>query len=219
MRDETIGAIAASLPGADRVFREFGLNFCCEGKLLLAEAAARRALSVEEIEHRLTVCRTVERFSKGTAEQDTGPLIQHIVQRYHRAHRLGFPELARLSRHVEAVHAAHASVPCGLAVTLENAFEALDEHMHDEEQTLFPAMLRRRHGPFVPDLIAVLTHEHLGVGSLLQRLRFMTNAFTPPPDACRSWRLLYSGLAALVDDLQDHVHLENNVLFPRFVAV
>jgi len=147
--------------------------------------------------------------------QEPLPLIDHILVRYHETHRRELPELILLARKVEQRHAQHPEVPAGLAAMLEDVAEALEEHMQKEERILFP-MLRGGGGPMVGGPIAVMEHEHVEHGERLRQLEALTRRFTPPAEACTSWQVLYSGLRKLVDDVMEHIHLENNVLFPQF---
>ena len=144
-------------------------------------------------------------------------LIDHILARYHEVHRQQLPELIRMARRVEAVHRDHPQVPVGLADHLEAMHEELLSHMLKEEQVLFP-MLKNGGNPFVGQPIGMMRAEHVDHGEALDKLNALTNDATPPQGACNTWRALYAGIAQLGDDLINHIHLENNVLFPRFEA-
>jgi regulator of cell morphogenesis and NO signaling len=93
--------------------------------------------------------------------------------------------------------------------------EALEEHMQKEEQILFP-MMRAGGVPMIMGPIQVMEHEHVEHGEKLRQLEAMTRNHTPPADGCTSWIALYAGTRKLVDDVMQHIHLENNVLFPQF---
>ncbi|QOZ55387.1 iron-sulfur cluster repair di-iron protein [Bradyrhizobium sp. CCBAU 53338] len=207
-----IGDIAATLPGATAVFRRFKLDFCCGGNVSLTEAAGKRGLDVAAIVEALSA---LDAGSSAAVPSATGALIDHIVARYHETHRRELPELARLARKVEAVHAGHPEAPQGLADTLEEIRAELEEHMQTEETTLFPLM---RQQPDAESVVptAQIRHDHDRHGELLRRLETIANGFVLPQGACRSWTALYTGTSKLVDDVMDHIHLENNVLFPRF---
>jgi len=142
-------------------------------------------------------------------------LISHILQHYHQVHREQLPELIRMARRVELVHQGRADVPKGLAELLQTIEAEMLDHMYKEENILFP-MLQAGHNPFVVHPINVMRSEHISHGLQLERLTELTQNATPPADACNTWRALYAGIAQLKDDLIHHIHLENNVLFPRF---
>ncbi len=120
-----------------------------------------------------------------------------------------------MARRVEAVHRGKPDVPAGLADALEAMHEELLAHMQKEEAILFP-ILSRGGSPFAHQPIGVMRAEHTDHGEALEHLARLTHDMMPPPGACNTWRALYGGLAQLADDLVDHIHLENNVLFPQF---
>lgn len=211
--DRTLADIARELPGATAVFRRYKLDFCCGGGQSLGEAAAEHGIDPAEIE------RELDALAPGQTEAPEAPLllIEHILTRYHETHRRELPELITLARRVEEAHAQHPEVPQGLAALLEHIADAIEQHMQKEEQILFP-MIRAGMSGMVSGPIAVMEHEHVEHGERLRQLEAMTHDHTPPPDACTTWRALYAGTRKLVDDVMQHIHLENNVLFPQFGA-
>ena len=209
--DQPIGSIAAALPGATALFRRHKLDFCCGGATSLADAAASRGVLLADLERELAALRP----QAPTAPEETGALIDHILQRYHAVHRAELPELIRLARRVESVHHDDPRSPAGLADLLETIEAELTEHQAKEEQILFPLMRAGGH-PMIVHPIARMREEHDAHGANLAEILVITNDITLPPEACNSWRALYVGLAKFAEDLTEHVHLENNVLFPRF---
>ena len=213
--DRTLADIAASLPGATAVFRKRKLDFCCGGQVRLADAAAGKNLSLRELESELDA--VAKARIPDMLPQDTPALIALIETGYHAAHRRDLPELIRLARRVEAVHRNNPSVPAGLADLLENMMLELEAHMQKEEQVLFPQMRHGAHAMIAQPINAMLI-EHDDHGEYLRRLENLTADFQAPADACTTWRALYAGCRKFADELMDHIHLENNVLFPRFIA-
>ena len=210
--DQLVGNIAATLPGATAVFRASRIDFCCGGDVVLGEAARARGLDVAALEASLHELRS------GVAAAAPGPtdaLVNYILRRYHETHRRELVELVRLARKVEAVHREHPDVPRGLADEFEGLRLELHEHMQKEEEILFPRMLAGGDIP-ISDPIARMREEHRHHGARLLRLEELAHDFEAPGDACRSWCALYAGAAKVVDDVREHIHLENNVLFPRF---
>ncbi len=209
----TLGDIARTLPGATAVFRRHKLDFCCGGEVALAEAAAAKGLPLAGLEDELNVVVA----ASGTAEPPlpTDELIDHIETRYHAVHRRELSELVRLARRVEAVHKDKPEVPRGLADLLTRIAQELDSHMQKEEVILFP-MMRNGGGPMIGGPISVMLAEHDDHGANLRRLEDLTNNFNPPEGACTTWRALYTGVHKFVDDVMEHIHTENNILFPRF---
>lgn len=210
--DQAIGQIAVQLPGATAVFRRLKLDFCCGGQISLARAVADKGLDLETV---LAELASLQRSSDVPEAASPGALIDHILARYHEVHRQQLPELIRMARRVEAVHRDSPHVPVGLADHLEAMHEELLSHMLKEEQVLFP-MLKAGGNPFVGQPIGMMRAEHVDHGEALDKLNALTNDATPPPGACNTWRALYAGIAQLGDDLINHIHLENNLLFPSF---
>ncbi|HZF77930.1 MAG TPA: iron-sulfur cluster repair protein YtfE [Acetobacteraceae bacterium] len=209
----SVADIAASLPGATAVFRRHKLDFCCGGKAALSDAAAVRGADLS------TVIAELSALVQAAAEapSDTDALIGLIETRYHATHRRELPELVRLARRVEAVHGDLPHAPVGLAAVLEALAAELESHMQKEEQVLFPLMRRGGH-PMIAHPIDAMRHEHDDAGELLARVEALTGGGVPPEGACNTWRALYAGTRKFADDLMEHIHLENNVLFPRFEA-
>lgn len=216
--ERTVGDIAATLPGATAVFRKYKIDFCCNGDLTLDSAAQRRGVDPDALEHALEALGSgAAGTAAAAAEMSSDELIDHIQACYHEAHRRALPELIALSRKVEAVHREHPQAPAGLSDALRQMQGDLEEHMTKEEAILFPAMRQWAKGRF--DIsTAAFRHEHDDQGTQLRLLESLTDDFTLPEGACRSWQALYLGTAQLAEDLMEHIHLENNVLFPRFAA-
>lgn len=209
---QPIGQIAVELPGATAIFRRLKLDFCCGGQISLQDACAQKGLDTASVLAQLAPLQREETVAPDA--QDPAALIDHILTRYHAVHREQLPELVRMARRVEAVHRDHPAVPVGLATLLESMEAELLEHMEKEEQVLFPAL--EQDGLGVDGPIGVLRDEHTGHGALLEQLAALTSDHTPPMGACNTWRALYAGTAQLTEDLISHIHLENNLLFPRF---
>ena len=212
--NHSIGQLAVDLPGATAVFRRLKLDFCCGGHLSLAEAALAKGLALDSV---LAELATLQRTDTAPAATTPGALIDHIISRYHDVHRAQLPELIRMAHRVETVHRGKSGVPAGLGVFLETMQQELTQHMHKEEAILFP-MLKAGGNPFVVHPIGMMRAEHNDHGVALEQLNALTNDAHPPAGACNTWRALYAGVAQLRDDLMDHIHLENNVLFPQFEA-
>lgn len=127
-------------------------------------------------------------------------------------HREQLNELVRLASRVEQVHWARPDCPVGLAQHLARMARELEAHMHKEEQILFP-MLKAGQRAMATGPIHVMRHEHDDHAQALTHLYELTNNLTLPKGACNTWRALFTGLQAFVDDLKQHIHLENNILF------
>ncbi len=217
LRTRSVGDIATALPGATAVFRKFKIDFCCNGNLALAEAARHRGVNLGELERRLGELTAQKKADTDPAAMGNDELIDLIEARYPDAHRRAVAELIRLSRKVESVHRENPKVPAGLADVLLELEDDLEFHLAKEETIVFPA-LRKPDPRSLASLIDDTRHEHDDQGATLRRIENLTDDFTLPAGACRSWQALYVGVAQLADDLMEHIHLENNILFPRFEA-
>jgi regulator of cell morphogenesis and NO signaling len=216
MRSSTLAELATTVPAAAQVFYRHGLDFCCGGRRGLEDACAARGVDVEQ------VLKDLEAES-GTAVSerwDTRPfseLIDRIVSFYHARLRQGLPELIAMAEKVQAVHAGKPNVPDGLGALLRRVEADVLDHLAKEEGVLFPLILAGR-GRDTAGPVHVMELEHTGHKEDLLAIRALTDSLTPPPHACVTWRALYLGLQQFEQELMEHIHLENNVLFPRALA-
>lgn len=212
--DSTLADLAVAFPAASRVFRRHGLDYCCHGRRPVSEACAERGLDPSAL---LAEVSAEARDAAGVGSWPERPLpeiVERIVSWYHARLRAELPLLLQMARKVEAVHAEKESVPRGLAGHLEELARELLDHLEKEEQGLFPILLTGRAGAPAPTIIA-LEREHEDVALALQKTRALTTDLVPPAEACTTWRALYLRLDELEEELMEHVHLENNVLFRR----
>ncbi|MFT3963325.1 iron-sulfur cluster repair protein YtfE [Propionivibrio sp.] len=212
LHEQPIGQLACALPGATRIFHQHKLDFCCGGHVSLREAAAKRGVDLAALLKQLEPLQGGETQIRDWRSAPAAELIDYILRRYHERHREEIPELIRLARRVEHVHATRPDCPAGLADHLDAMFQELLSHMMKEEQVLFPMLLAGREAE-AQSPISMMRYEHDQHGEALARLEALTDDITAPADACNTWRALYAGLAKLREDLMQHIHLENNILF------
>jgi regulator of cell morphogenesis and NO signaling len=217
LAERSLGEIAVAWPAAIAVFRREGLDFCCGGNVPLREAAAARGLPLAALEAELAAL--AEQGAAAPERASPTALIEHILRRYHAVHRREIPDLAVLARKVEAVHRDHPLVPKGLAAALIELGVELEAHMAKEEQVLFPLMRNGGGAMPIAHPITRMRHEHDEHGVKLRRIAELTHDLTLSADACNSWRALYAGVEKLVADVMQHIHTENNLLFPQFAPV
>jgi len=227
-RDTLVADLASAAPATIRVFQKYRIDFCCGGKVPLAEAAEKQGLDAGALIADLEAA-TVEPTEAGDwQDAPLADLVGHIQRRYHEHLRA---ELPRLSAMLDKVVSRHGDRLPETLLPLQSTFEALKqdllEHMTKEDLVLFPAIVEaERHshgaagGPFswIDAPVAVMEAEHEAAGAALAMIRDLTHDFTPPQDACPTFRGLYHGLWQLEADMHMHVHLENNILFPRALA-
>ena len=210
---DTLRDLARTLPAASRVFHQHRLDFCCGGGRPLSDVCSERGLDAAAI---LSLIESASRDGGNSTRWDQRPpadVVQHILDVYHAPLR---PEIARLrdmARKVEDVHAEKATCPRGLAAHLEQMVGAVEDHLAQEEKILYP-MIVSGNTDFVRMPIQVMLQEHDDHAEALRRTRSLTADLVAPEEACTTWRALYLGLEQLERDLMDHIHLENNVLFP-----
>lgn len=217
--ERTVGEIATAHPLATRVFARHGIDFCCGGGKALGAACAARGLDPAVV--LAEIARETAPPGATADRWDAAPLpdlLAHIVETFHRPLDTELPRLVAMADKVLAVH--HDKDPgmlAGMRDTVVALRDELEPHMQKEERILFP-LIAAGHGPQAAPPVAVMRAEHDAVASLLGRLRALTRGYAVPAEACNTWRALWHGLAALERDLYAHIHLENNVLFPRALA-
>ena len=213
-RNQPLGALAVAIPRATRLFRQYDLDFCCGGKQTLLQATSKKDLDIDLIEQQLADIEQQPETSVNWQTATLTEIIHYIIPRFHDRHRQELPELVLMAEKVERVHGDKAACPHGLAVQLQTILDELTSHMMKEEQILFPMIVsgmgRQASGP-----ISVMEREHDDAGNILEEIKRLTNNVTPPQGACVTWRALYAGINEFISDLMEHIHLENNLLFPR----
>lgn len=210
----TLSELAITRPGAVGVFQSHGLDFCCHGRRSLAEACTEKGLDAKAVADEIESAEPPRSSITDWTNAPLTELVDFIERRYHAGLRADLPVLIELARKVERVHADKPTCPRGLTSHLESMAEAIDDHLAKEEQVLFP-IVRAGRGRMAACPVQVMESEHEDHGRSLERLKELTGGFRAPAEACASWNALYTGLARLAEELVEHIHLENNVVFPR----
>ncbi|WP_077211164.1 iron-sulfur cluster repair di-iron protein [Bacillus dakarensis] len=219
--------IVNEMPKAADLFKQRRIDFCCGGNIPLEQAAAERSVDIDELTNDLVQLYNTEENSKDnpavwtdSASQD---IINHIQKQYHLPLE---EELAQLSPYVTKVAKVHGGSHPELLRVYDLFYELkkeLLEHTSKEDAVVFP-MLNLLDDPNVENKDEMINHiielekEHDHAGAILKELRDITSDFTPPLDACGTYRLVYKRLEMLEADTFMHVHLENNILFPRYIG-
>jgi regulator of cell morphogenesis and NO signaling len=230
--DTKMKDIALSNPAARQVLEDAGLDYCCGGGKSLHEACLHANVSSEEILNRL------RENAKETRPEDlnwmTVPLCEltrHIREKHHRYVREAISRTRALSEKVATKHGDNHVELAGIGRLFAEVGREMIMHMQKEEQILFPYIdaLERAvnaHGSVEPPFfqtvrnpIHVMMQEHDAAGDLVRQIRVLSSEYMPPADACTSFKALYEALKEFEADLHQHVHLENNVLFPRAVEL
>lgn len=226
--DTRIAEIAAANPATIRIFQRFGIDFCCGGKRPLREACAEKQMTFGELRAELEAAGAPGSTEMPLADAPLPELVRFIVDEYHADLRGELPRLGQMAAKVLAAHGEkHPELLPALVSTFRGLRQELEEHMAKEERVLFPyverlaALAASGQGlaasPFssIEAPIGMMEHEHDDAARALARLRELTRGYVPPDGACNTFRGLYHGLAELEKALHEHIHLENNVLFPR----
>ena len=210
----TVGELVAQVPQAVKVLQRHGIDFCCGGHKLLADVCARAGVPVATLLAEVAE----EAAPQNAIAWTTLPLtdvVDEIERRFHRPLDAELPRLQQMAQKVLRVHGEKDPARfTALAATVDALVVDLVPHLQKEEMVLFP-FIRRGQGAQTNGPVAVMHMEHEAVGELLVRLAALTDNFTPPLLACNTWRALYQGLADLDRDTREHIHVENNILFPR----
>ena len=215
----TVGEIASALPASVRLFQRNGIDFCCGGRTPLAVACEQQGLSFADVASDIEALAAVpvpER--RDWTEEPLPALIDHILATYHAPLGEELPRLESMASRVARVHGSKASFLHELEKTVMELSSELRGHMRKEETVLFPAIRAIAAGEAAMPVsapIQVMQDEHDEAGALLATLRRLTSGYETPEWACGTFRALYAGLAELESEMHMHVHLENNILFPR----
>jgi regulator of cell morphogenesis and NO signaling len=236
--EKTVRELALEQPGATRVFEKLGIDYCCGGNRSLQEACQSANLSLDDVLNSLAAAehspRQGARGPLGTGNWQTdrlAALIEHIKSTHHKYTREEIARLGPLFAKVCSVHGKNHPELLDMQSTFQALAQELTMHMMKEEMVLFPYLARMEAAlnqkqpvspaPFgsVANPVAAMEHEHDSAGNALRTLRQASNGFTAPADACISYQTLYKALSDFEADLHQHIHLENNILFPRAVAL
>lgn len=229
---QNVRDIALENPASVRVFEQYGIDYCCGGRMPLAEACSAKNLNINEVLKSLEAsAKEPVRTADDWTEESLRNLISHIVEKHHAYVNRELPRLLVLADKVVTRHGETQSELPIIESKLAQLGEELTLHQTKEEVILFPYIsgLERAiaegsskpHGCFgsVTNPIAMMTLEHDSAGALMAELRRLSRNFTPPSGACPTFLALYDGLREFEEDLHQHIHLENNILFPRAIEM
>ena len=214
-----VATIAREHPATIKVFQRHRIDFCCGGKRPLAEVAAAAGVPAAELLAELGAAAAGPQPERDWSAAPATDLVQHILERYHAPLQRDLPILLGMAAKVAMRHGDTHPELVEVRHVVEALAAEMTSHMQKEERVLFPMIVRMAKGGVAPapvdGPIEVMELEHEQVARLLARLRELTAGFVPPEEACNSYRGLFSMLAELESETHVHVHLENNVLFPR----
>jgi regulator of cell morphogenesis and NO signaling len=231
---KTVRELAVENPAATRIFEKFGIDYCCGGHQSLEEACRKANIPVDDVLDRLELAEETARAAQQVRDWSREPLselIAHIKRTHHKYTREEIARLTALLGKVCSVHGQNHPELLEIRETFAALAQELTTHLMKEEMVLFPYIERMEEAviqsepvlpaPFgsVQNPVAMMEHEHDSAGAALRAMRKASSEFTAPADACISFQTLYRALPALEADLHQHIHLENNILFPRAIAM
>jgi len=232
LNNETVGSIAAKDFRNALVFKKYGIDFCCGGKKTLNEACAQKNISTKEIEEAINL---IDKNQGGQSfpfmEWSLDFLVDYIVNTHHHFVRSYLPEIVYYSNKVMKVHSQEHPELIRIQELVGLINNELGSHMMKEERILFPYIKElvlsvknnspspASHFGNIENPIHLMEAEHEAAGGFLAEIRTLANDYSLPEGACGSYTLLYTMLDAFEQDLHVHIHLENNILFPKAITL
>jgi regulator of cell morphogenesis and NO signaling len=231
---KTVRVWAVENPAATRIFEKFGIDYCCGGNQSLEQACDKARVSVDQVLDSLEMAEESTRATQQVRDwkrELLSALIAHIQTTHHAYTREEIVRLRALLQKVCSVHGKNHPELFEIQATFSGLAQELTTHLMKEEMVLFPYIERMEEAviqkepvlpaPFgtVENPVAMMEHEHDSAGNALRAIRKSSGEFTTPADACVSYQTLYRALAAFEADLHQHIHMENNILFPRAIAM
>lgn len=220
--ERTVGELVAEDYARAAAFTQLGIDFCCGGGRTAARACASAGVAPERLVEALSSvdARRDDRRASDPRTWPLGRLVQHIVDEHHTYVRRTLPVLDTWTEKVARVHGARHPELVEIRDLFEDLSGEMSRHLDDEERVLFPRVATMGaptdEDGVVPDtVVKALEDDHEHAGGAMRRIRELTDGYTPPADACTTYRATFALLQEFEQDLHRHVHLENNVLFPR----
>lgn len=232
--DKTVRELALETPTATRVFERMGIDYCCGGNKSLVEACRTANLNVDQVLDSLEVAEESARAAQTVRNWQIEPLadlIAHIKGSHHQYTREEIARLRPLLEKVCGVHGKNHPELLQIREVFEGLAQELTSHLMKEEMVLFPYVVRMEEAviqkePVIPapfgtvqNPVSMMEHEHDSAGNALRAMREASKGYSAPAEACVSYKTLYQALSEFESDLHQHIHLENNILFPRAIAM
>jgi regulator of cell morphogenesis and NO signaling len=229
---QTVRDIATENPAAVRVFEKYGIDYCCGGRVPLSEACATKGLNIDNVMASLEAATTPSASDeKDWAKESLANLATYIVNTHHAYVIREVPRLNELAEKVVSRHGDTREELPRIQSKLAELGEELIAHQGKEEVVLFPYISKferyasgdgakpRSCFGTIDHPITMMTQDHDHAGSLIAEIRELSQDYTPSDGACPTFRAFYAGLREFEQDLHQHIHLENNILFPRAIAL
>jgi regulator of cell morphogenesis and NO signaling len=230
----TVRELAVEIPEATRIFEKLGIDYCCGGNKSLQEACSAANLSIDQVLDSLDMAEQTahaRQKDRNWQAEALADVVAHICDTHHKYVREEIARLGPLFDKVVSVHGKNHPELQHVRAAFRGLAQELTTHMMKEEMVLFPYIVRMEEAviqrdpvlppPFgtVKNPVSMMMHEHDSAGEALRAMRQASSGYTAPADACVSYQTLYRALADFEQDLHQHIHLENNILFPRAIVM
>jgi regulator of cell morphogenesis and NO signaling len=225
-KEITIGEIVAIDYRAAEVFKEAGIDFCCGGKKSIDETCTEKGIDKVELIRKLEELEsTPNTTTHNFMEWEPGFLCDYIVNTHHKYVLKTLPDLVGYTEKIASVHGKEHPELEEVAVLFSKINKELQQHLKNEEEVLFPALkevLVSGSKKAKADIISEITRlsgEHEFAGGAMDRINELTSGYKVPPDGCNTYNITFKLLSQFEDDLHTHVHLENNILYPKALTL
>jgi len=232
--EKTVRELALQNPAATRVFEKLGIDYCCGGNQSLEQACRAANLPVNQVLDSLEMAEQTTRAAQTIRDwqrEPLGDLVAHINSTHHKCTREEIARLGPLLEKVCSVHGKNHPELLHVRTSFAGLAQELTMHMMKEEMVLFPYIVRMeeaviQHEPVLPppfgsvqNPVSMMEQEHESAGAALRAMRQASHGYAAPLDACVSYQTLYKAFSEFEADLHEHIHLENNILFPRAIGM
>lgn len=227
LQDRTVADVVTENIKAAHVFKKHGIDFCCGGRISIQRACEKAKVDTSLLLAELQNLDTVPDRGSDYNSWNLDFLTDHIINVHHHYVEENSPLLLQYSKRVNHVHGHHYTELAEIESLVLQVVQAMAGHQRKEELILFPFIKKlvkaEREGSELPSVhfgsvenpINMMEHEHTEAGEILERIAELSNNYTPPQGACNTYRAFYAKLEEFEQDLHHHIHLENNILFPK----
>lgn len=221
--NSSIGSLVAKAPEYAKIFEKLGLDYCCKGNRTLKEACDEKKLQVVEVLETLRQL-SISDVPMNWDQMTIREIVDHIVDTYHTYSKQELPRISQLIEKISTKHGQRYPYISDLQNIFEQMKKSLLEHMEEEERIVFPLLINLKSNKEsdkeeVKKYLGSLDNDHLEAGEALDRIKKLTNDYTPPSGACMTHIVMLNSLEHLERNLHEHIHKENQILFPLAIAM
>lgn len=227
LQERTVADVVTENIKAAHIFKKHGIDFCCGGGISIARACEKAKVDPAVLEQELLNLDKTQDRAHDYNSWKLDFLADHIINVHHQYVEESSPLLLQYSKRVNHVHGHHYTELAKIEALVTQVVQAMAAHQRKEELILFPFIKKlvtaERENTEVPTIhfgtvenpIKMMEEEHEEAGEIMRKIAKLSNNFTPPQGACNTYRAFYAKLDEFEQDLHQHIHLENNILFPK----